>query len=295
MSGLALAGMISGAGQAMGQGLVNMQQGFIQSGLLKERDEMENKRMLLTFEHAEKLQGQKIAAEQSMQGNALQNAKDINAETNRTHVLTTGMSNDTSKEINKSTNDANAAIHKDLNALNEKIAMIKDAREKANTDASLDISKNSSYVKMIETAEKSIDRIRVDQVVLEKAAALAAPGDPIFDRIKEMDRQLGIAQKEVDLYKGALGARLGAPTVPEIPKLKIPAELMRSSSGASAPPAPAQSEPAGDSSTPLADFQLRRKPTSLVDAVTGTYTPFLGAVANAVRRASQAGKDEASK
>lgn len=238
MSGLALAGAISGMGQGLQQGLVNMQQGFIQSGLLKERDEMENKRMLLTFEHAEKLQAGKIASEQAMQASTLQNAKDLNAATNATHVQTTEMSNDTSKEIHKSTNDANSAIHKDLNALNEKIALLKDAREKSNTDASLDISKNSSYVKMIETAEKSIDRIRVDQVVLEKAAAAAAPGDPIFDRIKELDRQLGIAQKEVDLYKGALGSRLGAPVAPTTPKFKIPAGLERPAPEVSAAPTP---------------------------------------------------------
>lgn len=231
MSGLALAGAMAGAGQGINQGLVNMQQGFIQSGLLKERDEMENKRMQLTFEHQEKLQSEKIASDRAIHEETLQNAKDINAATNATHVQTTGMSNDTSKEIAKSNIDANSAIHKDLNALNEKIANMKDNRERLNTEASLDISKNSSYVKIIDEAVKSIDRMRVDQVVLEKAATLAAPGDPIFDRIKELDRQLGVAQKEVDLYKSALGKRIGAPEIPTVPKFKLPAELMRPAPG----------------------------------------------------------------
>jgi len=245
MSGLALAGALSGMGQGLQQGLVNMQNGFIQSGLLKERDEMEDKRMRLTFEHQEKLQTEKIASDRAIHADALANAKEINAATNATHVQTTGMSNDTSKEINKSSIESNNAIHKDLNGLNEKIANMKDNRERLNTEASLDISKNSSYVKIIDEAVKSIDRIRVDQVVLEKAAATAAPGDPIFDRIKELDRQLGVAQKEVDLYKGALGARIGAPALPTAPKFKIPSGLERPAPEVSAAPpaAPDQTGP----------------------------------------------------
>lgn len=245
MSGLALAGALSGMGQGLQQGLVNMQNGFIQSGLLKERDEMENKRLQLTFEHQEKLQTEKIASDRAIHADSLANAKEINAATNATHVQTTGMSNDTSKEINKSSIESNNAIHKDLNGLNEKIANMKDNRERLNTEASLDISKNSSYVKIIDEAVKSIDRIRVDQVVLEKAAATAAPGDPIFDRIKELDRQLGVAQKEVDLYKGALGARIGAPALPTTPKFKIPSGLERPAPEVSAAPpaAPDQTGP----------------------------------------------------
>lgn len=288
MSGLALAGAISGMGQGLQQGLVNMQQGFIQSGLLKERDEMENKRMLLTFEHQEKLQTEKIASDRAIHADALTNAKEINAATNATHVQTTGMSNDTSRDINKATIESNNSIHKDLNGLNEKIANMKDNRERLNTEASLDISKNSSYVKIIDEAVKSIDRIRVDQVVLEKAAAMAAPGDPIFDRIKELDRQLGVAQKEVDLYKGALGSRIGAPALPTAPKFKIPSGLERPAPEVSA--APTESAPSPDSSSPVADFQIRRPltpKTGMVDAITGTYTPILGSIADAIRRAGR--------
>lgn len=296
MSGLALAGALSGAGQGLSQGLVNMQQGFIQSGLLKERDEMENKRMQLTFEHQEKLQSEKIASDRAIHSEALQNAKDINQTNVGMHIATTGMTNEANKEIHAETNAANKEIHKDANTLAETLAKMKDKREELNTAATLDISKNSSYVKIIETAEKELSRIRVEQLGLEKAAALAAPGDPIFDHIAELNRQMTDAKKELDLYRGALGKRIGAPEIPTVPKFKLSPELMRPSSGAQ--PAPTAPAVTGDSSSPVADFSLRRKVTpntGLVDAVTGTYTPFLSSIADAIRRASDQGKNDASK
>lgn len=61
MGALAFAGALSGAGQQMGQGLLNLQHGFIQSGLLNEREELERKRLQLTFEHAERLEGRREA------------------------------------------------------------------------------------------------------------------------------------------------------------------------------------------------------------------------------------------
>lgn len=297
MSGLALAGAISGAGQGLGQGLANIQQGFIQSGLLKERDEMENRRMQLTFEHQEKLQAEKIASDRALQSEklasdrtiheeTLANAKEMNQTNAGAHIAAAGM-----------TNAMHEKIAAESNALNKTLAEMKDRREGLNTAASLEISKNSAYVKIIQSAEDSIDRMRVDQAVLEKAAATALPGDPIFDRIKELDRQLGVAKKEVDLYKGALGERIGAPKVPETPKFRLPPELMRP--GASAPQeAPKEQGAIGDSSTPLADFQLRQPMTpntGMVDAAFGTYMPFLSSIGKAVRRASDAGKAEVSK
>lgn len=86
--GLALAGAISGAGEAMGKGLLTLESGFIQSGLMKEREELEQKRLEKTFahtermaniaeeraagrekrqfEHAEKLQGENLTAQREM-------------------------------------------------------------------------------------------------------------------------------------------------------------------------------------------------------------------------------------
>lgn len=51
MGKLALAGMISGMGQGLERGVLNLQSGIIQSGLQKERQDWENERLRLTFEH----------------------------------------------------------------------------------------------------------------------------------------------------------------------------------------------------------------------------------------------------
>lgn len=287
MSGLALAGAISGMGQGLQQGLANMQQGFIQSGLLKERDEMENKRMQLTFEHQEKLQTEKIASDRAIHADALENAKEINQTNVGMHIATTGMTNEANKGIHESTNAANKEIHDSTNKVTELVARLKDNRERLNTEASLDISKNSSYVSIIKTAENEIGRMRVQQLGLEKAAQTAAPGDPVFDEIKDLNRQMTETTKELRLYQSALGKRIGAPEMPAVPKLSIPKELMRPSSRANAPTS-AEPPIASDSSSPVADFQIRRPltpKTGMVDAIIGTQTPILGSIADAIRRA----------
>lgn len=248
MSGLALAGALSGMGQGLQQGLVNMQQGFIQSGLLKERDEMENKRLRLTFEHQEKLQTEKIASDRAIHEETLQNAKDINQTNVGMHIATTGMTNEANKEIHAETNATNKDIHKATNDLSRDIAKMQDLRKEMEINASLDISKNSSYVSIVKSSENDIGRLRVHQLGLEKVAQTALPGDPVFDEIKNTSRQIEEAAKELHLYQSALAKRIGAPELPAVPKFKLAPELMRPGSAAAESNAAASANGAGQSS-----------------------------------------------
>lgn len=67
MGDLAFAGALSGAGQAMGQGLLNLQQGIIQSGLIDQRQQLENQRMQLMLAHNEAMTDKRIAADRALQ------------------------------------------------------------------------------------------------------------------------------------------------------------------------------------------------------------------------------------
>lgn len=222
MSGLALAGAISGMGQGLQQGLANMQQGFIQSGLLKERDEMENKRMQLTFEHQEKLQTEKIASDRAIHADALQNAKEINQTNVGMHIATTGMTNEANKGIHESTNAANKEIHDSTNKVTKSIAEMQDLRKEMEMKTNLDISKNSAFVKVIDTAEKEVREMRIEQAKYEKLAETALPDSKIFERIKSLQRDIDEQSKAIHLYRTALAEKVGAPKLEELAPVKIP-------------------------------------------------------------------------
>jgi hypothetical protein len=53
--GLALAGALSGMGEGLGRGLFAMEQGFIQQGLMQEREKLEQARLEKTFAHTERM------------------------------------------------------------------------------------------------------------------------------------------------------------------------------------------------------------------------------------------------
>jgi len=55
MGSLALAGAISGMGEGLGRGLFAMEQGFIQQGLMQEREKLEQARLEKTFAHTERM------------------------------------------------------------------------------------------------------------------------------------------------------------------------------------------------------------------------------------------------
>ena len=61
--GLKTSGILSGIGDGLGRGLQQMQQGIMQFGLNEQRDEMENRRLQLTFEQNKGLLGLKEAAD----------------------------------------------------------------------------------------------------------------------------------------------------------------------------------------------------------------------------------------
>lgn len=79
MGKLALAGALGGAGTGIGKGVENMESGFIQSGLLQQRDEMEARRMQMTFAHNEALADKNIAATQALHATDRQHASDLQA------------------------------------------------------------------------------------------------------------------------------------------------------------------------------------------------------------------------
>lgn len=61
--GLALAGALSGMGEGLGRGLFAMEQGFIQQGLMQEREKLEQARLEKTFAHNEQLASMREAGD----------------------------------------------------------------------------------------------------------------------------------------------------------------------------------------------------------------------------------------
>jgi hypothetical protein len=106
MGNLALAGAISGMGEGLGRGLFAMEQGFIQQGLMQEREKLEQARLDKTFAHAEGMEAMRATHAAGLQQERIKADREMNQERMGAGLVEKGMGIQGQKDMQATENEA---------------------------------------------------------------------------------------------------------------------------------------------------------------------------------------------
>lgn len=285
MGALALAGMVSGAGQGLERGLQQTQAGLIQYGLQDADRQFQSEKLKLQMEHAERLQQASIGAaasenaknrelqstlhRQTEEGANARNQQQIGGHLTGSAIQAEGtkaaaqLKEASDKDIAKLRIDADKEIHRANNQV-----------QREGQNASIKVATMSSTQKLIDTLSDEATRI---SVALNKIDA-----DPNSAAYKAAEKKLEGIQREKDAYVRRLADLSGTP-LPAQTERKFVIPNLGGSTAPSTPPTAPSPAPGEQSAVPSSSSLMTVKPEDTWKRA-GALVPGVTGLANMLRK-----------